>query len=135
SGRELGGEYDYKLMLLHFNATEIGPRYEGIDRIGQRGGVSIWQTKVRLPDLERVTKDDEWRLAFYYVGPHSRRLTEHHRLVCSHFASRGWPPIKIDEKLDEFVQCSEVLVLPFGPEAQRGQKQPAEGQRALDRPG
>ncbi len=129
SGRDLGKDYDYKLMLGHYydDQKRISPRFAAIDRTGQRGGQTLWQTRVRLPDAASVTKQDEWRLAFYYVGPNSRRLAEHHAQVCEYFAPYGkpkrWPPIELDKKLDEFVQCSEVLILPFGPGNQQDNRQ------------
>jgi len=130
-GRELGPGYDYKLMLMHSREKRVSPRFTPIDRVGSKRGATEWETKVQLLELERITQDDEWRLAFYYVGPNARRLAEHHRALCEYFAPdqkpKRWP--QIDNPPDEFVQCSEVLVLRFGP-AKQAHEAKAEGGNA-----
>ena len=118
-GIRKGSEWlQYRVMLMHTGEKWVSPGFEHLDYRALARGEFSWEAEVRLPELERITKEENWRLAFFYVGPNAQRLIDHHEAVCKYFAPDGkpksWPPI--ENPPDELVQCSDVLKVSFGPE-------------------
>jgi hypothetical protein len=117
---------DYKIMLMHADDRKVSPRFSPVIFRPLAHGEYSWETEVKLPEIDNITKQETWRLAFYYVGPSAKRLIDHHEAVCRYFAPDGkpkrWPPI--ENPPDEIVQCSEVLRVSFGPARETTPKRP-----------
>lgn len=105
---------DCEVWLMHVDDQKIVPRY---DKMTARvaGNEYSWEVPVRLPDPDRIGKEDVWELAFYYVGPNGRRLLRLHRDVSTYFSPQGvekkWP--MFERWPGEMEQCSEIVRIKF----------------------
>lgn len=105
---------DYEVWLMHVDDQKIVPRYDKmVSRV--TGTDFSWEIQVKLPDPDRITKEEVWEMAFFYVGSNGLRLVRHHREVCKYFSPQGvekkWP--MFERWPGEIEQCSEIVRIKF----------------------